>query len=73
MKEKASNIYSLASLIGMNIANLLSKNAKVPNIEEIYPTLFGEEKEEVLEEGQLSLAEAQFVAGMLNNFNVKIK
>ena len=39
-KEKASYDYILADLIGRSISRLYSASAKLPTLEEAYPTIF---------------------------------
>ena len=58
-------MYVLAQLVGINVAQLFSKDAKVPKIEEIFPHLFGEEYSvEQVEESKLCKAESKFLAGL---------
>lgn len=64
-------MYVLAQLIGINVAQLFSKDAKVPKIEDIFPHLFREEPKEV-PKGKLSKTEANFLAGLLNHLSDKV-
>ena len=64
-------MYVLAQLIGINVAQLFSKDAKVPPLEDIFPHLFGEQIEEV-PKGKLCKNEANFLAGLLNHLSDKV-
>ena len=70
-KRDAVNNYTLAQLLGANVGAMFSKDGKVPPIEKCFPHLFSEEdlttrtKEEVVPEGSLSAAEANFLSGMI--------
>lgn len=46
-KEQAARDWTLADLIGRSVARLYSKDAKMPEIWEAYPALFGEEKQAI--------------------------
>lgn len=69
-QEKASYDYILADMIGRSIARLYSSSAKMPSIDEMYPTLF--DSEEIQAKRQEKLAELsalrfrQFVASHNN-------
>lgn len=43
-QEKASMDYALADLIGRSIARIYSSSAKMPEISEVYPSLFDSEE-----------------------------
>lgn len=45
MQKKASMDYVLADLIGSSLSRLFSKDAKYPQIHDVYPHLFKEEKQ----------------------------
>lgn len=49
-KEKASFDYILADLVGRSVARIYSSSNKMPDIKEIYSSLFDEEDEKVIEE-----------------------
>ena len=49
-KEKASYDYILADLIGRSIGRLLSSSNKMPEISEVYPSLF--DSQEIAEKKQ---------------------
>lgn len=49
-KEQAARDWTLADLIGRSVSRLYSKDAKMPEIWEAYPALFGEEKRAIEEE-----------------------
>lgn len=46
MKQKAQFDYSLAELIGVSIARIMDSGNQFPNIYDVYPHLFEEEKQE---------------------------
>lgn len=46
-KEQAARDWTLADLIGRSVARLYSKDAKMPEIWDAYPALFGEEKQAI--------------------------
>lgn len=54
--------YTLADLIGISVSRCLSKQAKFPHIEEVYPSLF--EKSDIQEEKAAAEEEKQ-IAGFL--------
>ena len=43
-QEEASRDYILADLIGRSVARIYSSSAKMPSIEEAYPSLFDDEE-----------------------------
>lgn len=45
LQEKAVFDYNLSQLIGQNVQAMLSKDAKLPKLHEIYPSLFDEPEE----------------------------
>ena len=49
LQQEASMNYQLANLIGVSVGRLMDKKAKMPSLEEAYPTLF-EKKEEKTKE-----------------------
>lgn len=62
-KQKAKFDYTLANLIGRNISIVLGGEAKLPPIEEVYPTIFAEEKKELdakMEEQRMILSALRF-------------
>lgn len=46
MKQKATQDYILADLVGRSVARLFSKQNDYPKINEVYPNLFNDNKEE---------------------------
>lgn len=67
MKSQAQFDYMLGHLIGLSVARVMSKDAKYPPIEEVYPDLFAEEikrKEEITREQQEEIKTQKSV----NNF-----
>lgn len=59
MKQKAQFDYSLAELIGVSVARIMDSGCKFPDIYDVYPHLFEEEKQE----------EAQIDAVTTNSMN----
>lgn len=61
MKNQAQLDYVLADLIGISVARIISKDAKYPTIEEVYPALFElqeEEKQNEIKQQKLNEASA---------------
>ena len=54
-QEKASFDYALADLIGRSVGRLYNKNASMPEISEMYPTLF--DSQAILQKKQEKKAE----------------
>lgn len=53
MKVQAQFYYSLADLIGVSCARIMSKDVEFPTIEQVYPNLYSEapgQEQEVIEE-----------------------
>jgi len=46
MQETATMNYQLANLIGISVGRLMDKKAKMPPLEEAYPSLFDSKKDE---------------------------
>lgn len=46
MRSQAQFDYTLANLIGVSTARIMSNGVEMPPIEQVYPNLFEEEKEE---------------------------
>lgn len=60
-QEKASFDYILADLIGRSVARLYSSSAKLPEISEMYPTLFdSKDIQEKKQEKQMELSALRF-------------
>lgn len=72
-QEKASFDYILADLIGRSVSRIYSSSAKLPAIEDVYPSLFNsediEQKKQIRKDELSALRFKQFA----NNFNAKIK
>lgn len=66
MKTQAQFDYMLANLIGVSVARVVSKEAKFPSIEKVYPTLFTEE--EFSEEKQKLKEEEAMTTNSKNRF-----
>ena len=75
-KEKASYDYILADLIGRSIARMFSNSATMPEIGELYPTLF--DTEEIQKQKQEKMAELsalrfkQFAQSFNQNFHKEV-
>jgi hypothetical protein len=72
-REKAAFDYTLADLIGRSIARIYSSTSKMPEISEVYPTLF--DSQEVQEQKAQKKAELsalrfkQFATSFNSKFN----
>jgi hypothetical protein len=72
-EEKAMYDYVLADMIGRSIARVYSKDAKLPEIYEAYPTLFDEEEiEEARHQKKMEEAAKRFTE-LAASFNEKFK
>ena len=61
LQEKATLDYTLASLIGKSVARIYNSNATMPDISEVYPTLFdSEEAKQRKQEKQAELSALRF-------------
>lgn len=75
-KEKASYDYILADLIGRSVARMFSSSATMPEIGELYPTLF--DTQEIQQQKQEKLAELsalrfkQFAQSFNQNFHKEV-
>ena len=73
LQEKASFDYILADLIGRSIARIQSSANHMPEINEVYPTLFdSEEIQEKREEKQVELSALRFKL-FAKSYNDKFK
>ena len=72
-QERASFDYALADLIGISVARIYSNSNKIPDISEVYPTLFdNQELQEKKQEKRMELSALrfkQFAESFNNNFN----
>lgn len=72
-KEKAAFDYTLAELIGRSVARIYSSTTKMPDISEVYPTLF--DSQEIQEQKTQKKAELsalrfkQFATSFNSKFN----
>lgn len=72
-KEKAAFDYTLAELIGRSVARIYSSTTKMPDISEVYPTLF--DSKEIQEQKAQKKAELsalrfkQFATSFNSKFN----
>lgn len=64
MKQQAQFDYSLANLIGVSVARIMSNNVTFPQIEEVYPDLFEEEIKEQRRQKEEEIA----IQNSVNNF-----
>ena len=72
-QEKASYDYILADLIGKSIARIYSSSARMPEISEVYPTLFdSKEMEEKKQEKKAELSALRFKQ-FAESYNKKFK
>lgn len=72
-KEKASYDYILANLIGISVSRIYDKNAKLPEITTVYPTLFDSaELQEQKQKKQDELSAARFKQ-FANSFNKRFE
>lgn len=75
-QERASYDYILADAIGRSVARVYSSSARMPDISELYPTLF--DSQEVVERKQKQRAELsalrfkQFAASYNMKFNKEV-
>ena len=61
MQEKASMYYVLADLIGHSVARIYNSNNKIPEISEVYPSLFSsKEIEDKKAERQAEISALRF-------------
>lgn len=75
-KERAYFDYNLADLIGISISRLYSSTAAIPDISDIYPTLFSSKEKEELEQqkkNELSIIRfKQFAQAFNQKFNQEV-
>ena len=73
LQEKANFDYILANLIGKSISRIYSSSNKMPDISEVYPTLFdSKEIEEKKQENKNKLSALRFKQ-FADSFNSKFK
>lgn len=60
LKELATFNYIQADLIGRSIARLYSSSAKMPQIQDIYPSLFETETEKQKEDKRMEISAIRF-------------
>lgn len=72
-QQKAANDYILADLIGRSIARLYSKEAKYPEIYDVYPQLFNKaEMEQAKQNAQIKLS-TERMQQFAESFNKRYK
>ncbi len=64
MKSQAQFDYSLANLIGISVARIMSNDVKYPQIEDVYPDLF----EDIIKEKRRQKEEEIKINQSVNNF-----
>ena len=64
MKSQAQFDYSLANLIGVSVARIMSNDVSYPQIEEVYPDLFEDE----IKEKRRQKEEELKINNSVNNF-----
>lgn len=73
LKEKAQLDYILADAIGRSISRIYSSSAKLPDISQLYPTLFNEEEvEEEVANRKMELSAIRFKQ-FADSFNARFK
>ena len=72
-QERASYDYILADLIGRSISRIYSSSAKLPEISEVYPTLFDSQEAEQKKQEQKAELSALRFKQFANSFNQKYK
>ena len=70
-KEVANMVWLLPQLIGASIGTMFDKNAKYPEIEQVFPTLF-ENDPEVEKRKRMERSAAQLIQ-FANSHNMKMK
>lgn len=72
-QEKASFDYTLADLIGRSISRIYNSTNKMPDISEVYPTLFNSEEIEVQKQQKKNELSALRFKQFAESFNAKYK
>lgn len=73
MRSQAQFDYTLANLVGISCARIMSNGVQMPPIEEAYPNLFEEEKaEEVIEDKRMEDSKNRFLEFALRH-NARMK
>lgn len=74
-QEMAMRDWTLADLIGRSVARIYSKDTKLPEVWEAYPSLFREERQAILEERERQQDEltAERFKQFAQSFNKKLK
>jgi hypothetical protein len=73
LREKAIFDYNLADLIGRSVARLYSSSAKLPELHEVYPTLFDSAEVKAQKQKQLNELSTIRFKQFAQNFNKTIK
>ena len=72
-QEKAAFDYALADLIGRSISRIYSSSAKMPEIYEVYPSLFDSENIQEQKQAQQAELYALRFKQFAQNYNDKIR
>lgn len=76
MKVQAQFYYSLADLIGVSCARIMSKDVEFPTIEQVYPNLYseapGQEDEVIEDEKDMTASVNNFLAFAMRH-NAKVR
>lgn len=72
-QEKATNDYILADLIGKSVSRIYSSSARLPDISEVYPSLFDSEEIQEQKQKQKDELSALRFKQFAQNYNSKIK
>lgn len=70
LKSETMLSYQMVDLIAASVARLMDKDAKFPNIYDIYPTMFGEELRIEQEEARAKAEAAQLTAQWAQFVNI---
>ena len=72
-QERASYDYILADLIGKSISRIYSSSAHMPEISEVYPTLFDTKEIEIQKQEKKAELSALRFKQFANSYNKKFK
>ena len=73
-RERATYDYILASLIGRAVSSTMSSNVKYPDIHEVYPHIFTENKQKEIEkQEQIDMLSALRFKQFAHSYNKKFK
>ena len=72
-QERASYDYILADLIGKSVSRIYSSSAHMPEISEVYPTLFDSKEVEIQKQEKKAELSALRFKQFANSYNKKFK